>query len=217
MRAAAMVFVTVLGLAGSGLAVEMAVRPGAPASGSPAGGAPALAAARQEVARRRPDVPWLPSPLEVVSAMLTLAKVQPGDVVYDLGCGDGRIPIAAARDFGARAVGIELDPQLAKAARENVRAAGVEDRVRILQQDLFESDLREATVVTLYLLSSLNLKVRPKLLRELGPGARVVSHAFDMGDWKPDRELSVTGPSLADSPEATIYCWVMPSRGTPQK
>jgi precorrin-6B methylase 2 len=174
--------------------------------------------AQQDVpSPRKPDVPWVPSPPEVVSAMLTLAKVQAGDVVYDLGCGDGRIPIAAAREFGARAVGIELDPDVARAARANVRAAGVDDRVTILQQDLFEADLSQATVVTLYLLSSLNLKIRPKLLKELRPGTRVVSHAFDMGDWKPEREVSVTGASLADSPEATIYSWVVPPRGAFRK
>jgi tRNA G37 N-methylase Trm5 len=122
--------------------------------------------------------------------MLRLANVKRGDVVYDLGSGDGRIVIAAAKR-GARGVGIDINPERVEEGTRNARAAKVADRVRFLNQDLFESDLGEATVVTLYLLPRLNLKLRPKLLAELKPGTRVVSHGFDMGDWKPDRTVMV--------------------------
>ena len=141
----------------------------------------------------------------------------PGDVVYDLGCGDGRILIAAAKAYGARGVGIEIDPALVKIARAKVRAEGVEDRVTILQQDLFQTDLSPATVVTLYLGASVMQKLRPKLLRELRPGTRVVSHAFDMGAWKPDWELSVPNSATPDLADVNVYYWVVPPRGTPRK
>jgi len=137
------------------------------------------------------EVPFVPTPPEVVDAMLDTAGVKQGDVLYDLGCGDGRIVIAAAKRFGVRGVGIDIDPQRIKEANENAKAAGVTDLVEFREQNLFDADLREATVVTLYLLSSVNLKLRPKLLREVRPGTRVVSHAFDMGDWEPDQELDV--------------------------
>jgi len=136
--------------------------------------------------------------------MLRLANVGRDDVVYDLGCGDGRIVIAAARQFGARGVGVDIDPQRVREARENAQRAGVADRVRFLRQDLFETDIREATVVTLYLLDELNMRLRPKLLRELRPGTRIVSHNFDMGDWKPQKRLRVEG--------RRIYLWVVPPR-----
>ena len=151
---------------------------------------------------RGPDVIFVPTPDEVVDAMLKVAGVQSGDVVYDLGCGDGRLVVAAAK-LGARGVGIDIDPQRVKEANENVQKNGVGDRVGILNQDLFTTDISEATVVTLYLLPSLNLKLRPKLWRELRPGSRVVSHAFDMGDWKPEQTLDVDG--------RTVYFWVIPS------
>ena len=151
---------------------------------------------------RSPDVIFVPTPQEVVDAMLKLAKVGANDVVYDLGSGDGRIPITAARTYGARGVGIDIDPQRIKEATENLKAAGVGDKVRFLNQDLFTTNISEATVVTLYLLPSLNLKVLPKLNMELKPGTRIVSHAFDMGDIKPQQTMNVNG--------RTIYLWTVP-------
>ena len=143
---------------------------------------------------RSPDVIFVPTPQEVVDAMLKIAKVTKNDVVYDLGSGDGRIPITAARVHGARAVGIDIDPVRIREANDNLKAAATQDasiagRVRFLNQDLFTTDISEATVVTLYLLPSLNIKLIPKLNKELKPGTRVVSHAFDMGpNIKPDME-----------------------------
>ena len=152
------------------------------------------------------DVPFVPTPNDVVAGMLRLANVKSGDVVYDLGCGDGRIVIAAARRAkGVRAVGIDIDPRRIADAEENARKAGVADRTRFIREDLFKADLREATVVTLYLLPSLNVRLRPKLLAELSPGTRIVSHGFDMGDWKPVR-AERAGTS-------DIYLWIVPERG----
>ena len=145
----------------------------------------AVGTAQQNQPRRPPDVPFVPTTDEAVQAMLKLAGVKKTDVVYDLGCGDGRIVIAAARDFGARGVGIDIDPQRIAEAKENARKAGVEKLVRFEENDLFEADIHEATVVTLFLLSSVNLKLRPKLLKDLKPGTRIVSNTFDMGDWAP--------------------------------
>ena len=154
---------------------------------------------------RSPDVIFVPTPPEVVAAMLKVAKVGKGDVVYDLGSGDGRIPIAAVKDFGAaRATGIDIDPQRIKEATANLQKAGVGDRVRFLNQDLFTTNLSEATVVTLYLLPSLNLKLLPKLKAELKPGTRIVSHAFDMGDWVPEQTIDVDGRK--------VYFWTIPKR-----
>lgn len=165
-------------------------------------GAVSTAAAQPPPPQRTPDVIYVPTPPDVVQAMLKAAKVTKNDVVYDLGCGDARIVVTAARDFGARGVGIDIDPQRIKEANENVVANKVTDRVKILHQDLFESDFHEATVVTLYLLPSLNLKIRPKLLKELKPGTRIVSHAFDMGDWVPEQTIDVDG--------RTVYMWTVP-------
>ena len=150
------------------------------------------------------DVPFVPTPERVVEKMLEVAKVGPKDVVYDLGSGDGRIVIAAARKHGARAVGIDIDPERIKEARDNARRAGVSDRVEFRQEDLFKADFSEATVVTMYLLTGVNQRLRPKLLAELKPGTRLVSHAFDMGDWKPTQTHKV-GTS-------TVYYWVVPER-----
>ncbi len=148
------------------------------------------------------DVIFLPTPQEVVSAMLDLAKVTDEDVVYDLGSGDGRTPITAAKEHGARGVGVEFNPKLVALSRQNAEKAGVADRVRFINADLFQTDISEATVVTLYLLSSLNQKLLPKLQHELKPGTRIVSHAFSMGDeWKPDAERTVNGK--------TIYLWTV--------
>lgn len=153
-------------------------------------------------ALRAPDVAYEPSPHKVVRAMLDLGEVSEQDLVYDLGSGDGRIPIAAARDFGARAVGIDIDPQLVAQARDNARKAGVADRVSFRNEDLFEADFSDATVVTLFLYPDVNLKLRPKLLETLRPGTRVVSHYHSMGDWQPQKSLRLGG--------RTIYLWVIP-------
>ena len=152
--------------------------------------APASAQAQTQTqpALRTPDVIFVPTPQEVVDAMLKLAKVTKNDVIYDLGSGDGRIPITAAKTYGARGVGIDIDPQRIKEAMENLKAAGVGDRVKFLNQDLFTTDISEATVVTLYLLPSLNVKLIPKLNKELKPGTRVVSHAFDMSSDGTERK-----------------------------
>ncbi len=158
---------------------------------------PALAQVRADAptvlaqAARTPDVVFVPTPQEVVDAMMSVAKVGPKDLLYDLGCGDGRLVITAAQKHGARAIGIDIDPDRIRDANANARNAKVTDRVKFIQADLFETDFREATVVTLYLLPSLNLKLRPKLWKELKPGTRVVSHDFDMGDWMPEQRLNV--------------------------
>ncbi|MGE3578949.1 MAG: cyclopropane-fatty-acyl-phospholipid synthase family protein, partial [Vicinamibacterales bacterium] len=154
----------------------------------------ALVSARPAPAQVRGlDIHYVPTPPEVVDAMLALAKVGPGDVVYDLGSGDGRIPIEAARRHGATGVGIELDPSLVKLAKAGAEAAGVGKRVQFRQADIFKTDLSKASVVTLYLSPTTNLRLRDKLRRELAPGSRVVSHRFDMGDWMPDEERNVNG------------------------
>jgi SAM-dependent methyltransferase len=162
-----------------------------------AGPAPA---AQAQQGLRQPDVIYVPTRQPVVDAMLKVASVKAGDVVYDLGCGDGRIPVTAAK-IGARAVCIDIDPKRIAEANENVKKNNVGDRVRVLNQDLFTTDISEASVVTLYLLPSLNLKLRPTLWKTLKPGTRVVSHDFDMGDWKPEQTLNVDG--------ATIYYWTI--------
>ena len=157
---------------------------------------------------RAPDVVFVPTPPDVVEAMLKVAKVGKGDVLYDLGSGDGRIPITAAQKYGiARGIGIDINPERVKEANENLRKARVGDRVRFVNADLFESDLRDATVITLYLLPALNLKLLPKLLKEVKPGTRVVSHAFDMGSWRPEQALKVGTRS--------VYFWTIPAPGTP--
>jgi precorrin-6B methylase 2 len=153
---------------------------------------------------RGPDVIFVPTPNEVVDMMLRMAGTGKKDTVYDLGCGDGRIVITAAQKYGARGVGIDIDPERVKEATENTRKAGVADRVKIIRGDLFEADISPATVVTLYLLTDLNLKLRPKLMRDLQPGTRVVSHAFNMGDWKPERSADVAG--------SNVYLWRVPAR-----
>jgi len=160
-------------------------------------------AQKQAAPLRSPDVVFVPTPPEVIDAMLKLANVTKKDIVYDLGCGDGRIVTAAARDFGARAVGIDIDPQRIAEAKETVAKAGVGHLVTLRNEDLFEADIHEATVVTLYLLSSLNLKLKPKLFKELKPGTRIVSQTFDMGDWKPEKEIEVDGRS--------VYLWRIPA------
>jgi phospholipid N-methyltransferase len=150
-----------------------------------------------------PDVPYVPTPQAVVDRMLQIANVTSNDVVYDLGSGDGRIPITAVQQFNAqRAVGIDINPERISEANQNAQQANVTDRVEFRQQDLFDTDLGNASVVTLYLLPDVNLRLRPKLLSELKPGTRIVSHAFDMGDWQPERVEEVEG--------STIYYWTVP-------
>lgn len=158
----------------------------------------------QQKPLRAPDVPFEPSPRHVVDQMLKLADVRKGDVVYDLGCGDGRIVIAAAQQFGARGVGIDIDPQRITESTENARAAGVLDRVTFRNEDLFEANIADATVVTLFLWPEVNLKLRAKLWRDLKPGTRVVSYYWDMGDWAPEKEIEVDGHA--------IYLWTIPPR-----
>jgi len=155
---------------------------------------------------RGPDVIFVPTPDEIVNTMLKMAAVTKKDTVYDLGCGDGRIIITAAQKYGARGVGVDIDPDRVAEATENAKKAGVANRVKIVRGDLFETDISPATVVTLYLLTELNLKLRPKLLRDLKPGTRVVSHAFSMGDWKPERTAEISG--------TTVYLWRIPQPKT---
>jgi cyclopropane fatty-acyl-phospholipid synthase-like methyltransferase len=163
----------------------------------------AVPAASPQVRRLRPpDVRYVPTPQNIVEAMLELAHVTAADVVYDLGSGDGRIPITAARKYGARGVGIEIDPLYLRYANDNVAKAGVGNRVRFLNQDLFEADISEATVVTLFLLPRINEQLAPKLKRELRPGTRVVSHQFTMGDqWPPEQTQEINS--------LTIYLWTI--------
>jgi SAM-dependent methyltransferase len=142
-------------------------------------------------AKRQPDVPYVPTSEPAVEGMLRLANVQKNDIVYDLGCGDGRLVIAAAKIYGAHAVGIDINPERIKEAKENARKAGVENLVQFREEDLFTADIHDASVVTLFLLTSVNLQLRPKLLKDLKPGSRVVSNTFEMGDWKPDKEITV--------------------------
>jgi ubiquinone/menaquinone biosynthesis C-methylase UbiE len=148
-------------------------------------------------------VRYEPSPPAIVQAMLELATVGPNDVVYDLGCGDGRIVIEAARRYGARAVCVDIDPRRIAEARANARDAGVAEKIRFVEEDLLKTSLREATVVMLFLSLDLNLRLRPKLERELQSGARIVSHWHRMGDWPPEREISVQGPSR----EHEVFLW----------
>jgi ribosomal protein L11 methylase PrmA len=159
----------------------------------------APASAQTAAPTRRPDVIFVPTPEAVVEAMLQVANVTKSDVVYDLGCGDGRIPVTAAKKYGARGFCFDIDPQRIKEANENVG-----NLVTVVHADLFETDLSGASVVTLYLLPSLNVKLMPKLMKELKPGTRIVSHAFDMGDWKPEKELDVDGRK--------VYYWTIPKR-----
>lgn len=162
-----------------------------------------MLASAQEKELREPDVSYEPSPQHVVELMLKLANVHKGDIVYDLGCGDGRIVITAVKLFGATGVGIDIDPVRIEESRLNASKAGVMDRVTFRNEDLFVADIKEATVVTLFLSRSVNLKLRPKLLRELKPGTRVVSYYWDMDDWKPEMQI--------DSDGDPIYIWTIPA------
>ena len=150
------------------------------------------------------NTPYVASPPQIVDAMLDLAKVKNNDVVYDLGCGDGRIVISAAKKYGAHGVGIDISADRIEEARANAHAAGVDGQVVFETKDLFESDIHDATVVTLYLLPEVNMRLRPRLLSELRPGTRVVTHSFAMGDWTPDKEIVVDGDP--------VYLWTIPGK-----
>lgn len=163
-----------------------------------------LVAAQSREPKHPPDVVYVPTSQSVVDAMLKMADVKKADIVYDLGCGDGRIVVTAAKTYGAHGVGIDINPQRIDEANANAKQAGVTGLVKFLEDDLFTTDIHNATVVTLYLLPSLNLKLRPKLLADLKPGTRIVSHSFDMGDWQPEKQEEVDG--------ATIYFWTIPAK-----
>ncbi len=150
------------------------------------------------------DVPYVPSPDEVVAEMLKLAAIKKDDVLYDLGCGDGRIVVTAAKQYGIRGVGIDINPERIQEANENAKSAGVSGKVRFIERDLFKAEIAEASVVTLYLLRSVNLRLLPKLRSDLKPGTRIVSHQFDMGDWAPLRKVTL-GTRM-------LYLWVIPQK-----
>jgi len=165
-----------------------------------------LSSAQKKRRLRKPDVIYYPTPPETVAEMLRMAKIKKGDVLYDLGSGDGRIPIAAAELYGIRAVGIEIDPRLVTEAEEKARQANVSGLVRFRNEDMFRVDVSEASIVTLYLSEKLNVLLRPKLLRELRPGSRILSHDFRMGDWKPEQTVRVPWGKLY----RTVYLWTVP-------
>ncbi len=160
------------------------------------------------------DTPYVPTPQVVVDRMLDLAQVRSGDMVIDLGSGDGRIMITAAQKYGARGFGVDIDPRLVKLSNEEARRAGLADRVKFLQQDLFRTDIREADVLTLYLLPDVNLALRPKILAELRPGTRVVSHDYGMREWRPDAEETLAAPDkrVGAHKESTVYLWIVPAQ-----
>jgi tRNA G37 N-methylase Trm5 len=169
----------------------------------------ALSAGAQSTTETKPlDVPYVPTHEKVVAEMLRVASVRKDDVLYDLGSGDGRIVITAAREFGTRGTGVDIDPERVRDANENARRAGVTDKVKFIQGDIFDTRISDATVVTLYLLPSVNMRLRPKLLSELKPGTRIVSHNYDMGDWKPEKTIRVKTPNG----DHTVYYWVVPRR-----
>ncbi len=162
------------------------------------------------IQERNLDVPYVPTPEEVVEAMLAMAEVSKDDVLYDLGCGDGRIVITAAKMYGSRGIGIDIDPQRIKECHENARKAGVESRVQFFQADLFETDFSKASVVTLYLLTEINRRLRPKFLEELNPGTRIVSHDFNMGKWRADKDILIEDEWEVHS----VYLWIVPANVT---
>jgi SAM-dependent methyltransferase len=164
----------------------------------------------QDQPARAPDVPYVPTPQDVVDQMLNMAELKPGDVHYDLGCGDGRIVVTAAKRGAKKAVGVDINPERIKESNANANAAGVNDKVRFVIDDLFTMDFKDADVVTLYLLPAVNLKLRPRLLDELKPGTRVVSHDFDMGDWKPDEEAEVNADD--EGRQHRLYLWTIPAK-----
>jgi SAM-dependent methyltransferase len=173
-----------------------------------------LAVAQTRQPKHQLDVPYVPTTEEAVKAMLKLADVKESDIVYDLGCGDGRIVIAAAKEYGAHGVGIDINPERIQEAEGNAKKAGVGKLVHFEENDLFDADIHEATVVTLFLLNSVNLELRPKLLKDLKPGTRIVSNTFDMGDWKPDKEFTLGDDSDGDDFGLShkFFVWIVPQR-----
>jgi SAM-dependent methyltransferase len=176
--------------------------------------------------QKKPEVPYVPTPEEVIVEMLKMGDVGKDDVLYDLGCGDGRIVIKAVRELGCRGVGIDIDPVRIKECRENAANAGVLNRVEFFVMDLFEANISQATVVTLYLLSKVNLRLRPKLMRELAPGTRIISHDFGMGEWEPDKSIVLSDDDDKFSPVDDrfildfnwrvhhVYLWIIPANVT---
>jgi len=160
------------------------------------------------------DTPYVPTPQAVVERMLDMAQVKASDMVIDLGSGDGRIMITAAKRHGARGFGVEIDPRLVKRSNEEAKRVGVADRVKFLQQDLFNTDFHEAAVLTLYLLPDVNIALRPKILAELKPGTRVVSHDYGMGEWRPDAQETIPAPdkTVGTRKESMVYLWIVPAR-----
>lgn len=158
---------------------------------------------------RELDVPYVPTHMAVVDEMLKMAEVNGSDVLYDLGSGDGRIPIEAAKRFGTRGVGIDLNPLRIKEANANAKSAGVTDKVRFVEGDIFKSDFRDATVVSLYLLPAINLQLKPQLLEQLKPGTRIVSHNYDMGSWQPEKMKKIKTP---DGVDHFVYFWRVPEK-----
>ena len=174
--------------------------------------APANLAAQEQF--KELDTPYVPTPQVVVNRMLELAKVKPGETVIDLGSGDGRIMITAAQEYGARGFGVEIDPYLVQSSNEEAQRVGVADRIKFLKQDLFTTDFHEADVLTLYLMPDVNMALRPKILAELRPGTRVVSHDYGMGVWRPDVQETVPAPdkTVGVRKESTLYLWVVPAK-----
>ena len=156
------------------------------------------------------DVPYVPTPQEVVDKMLELAQIKNTDTVYDLGCGDGRMVITAAKKYGAKGIGVDIDPERIKESNDNAKTAGVTDKVKFIQKDLFTMDFADCDVLTMYLLPSVNMKLRPKIL-DLKPGTRIVSHDWDMGDWKPDKTIEVDAPdkTIGREKKSRIHLWVV--------
>jgi SAM-dependent methyltransferase len=168
---------------------------------------PLLLLASWANAQVKKDVPYVPTPQPVVEEMLRLAAPQEGEVIYDLGCGDGRIVVTAAKKYNVKGIGVDIDPTRIAESNENAKKAGVTDRVKFLEKNLFEMDFGDADILAMYLLTSVNAKLKPKILEDMKAGARVVSHAFDMGDWKPDETVQVK-----ESSDRTVYFWVVPAR-----
>ena len=173
-----------------------------------------LCAAVAQGQEKELDTPYVPTPQAVVDRMLDMAQVKASDMVIDLGSGDGRIMITAAKRHGARGFGVEIDPRLVKRSNEEAKRVGVAERVKFLQQDLFSTDFHEAAVLTLYLLPDVNIALRPKILAELKPGTRVVSHDYGMGEWRPDAQETVPAPdkTVGTRKESMVYLWIVPAR-----